>query len=111
GPLPRALGLGSRAIPRDPLAPWRLLEPLRDGVGGTIRACRAWGAALQSDQPRAIRLAFAQRAIIHAEDSGRGKRRGRLPAEQAQQRVPAPPLVPWVADAAPSRPAERRAHV
>jgi hypothetical protein len=104
--LPRALGLGSRAIPCDHLAPWRLLEPLRDGVGGTIREERDRGAALQIDQPRAIRLAFAQGAIIHAEDGGRGKRRGRLPAEQAQQRVPAPPLVPWVAEAHPSRPAE-----
>jgi len=91
GPLPRALGLGSRAIPCDHLAPWRLLEPLRDGVGGTIREERDRGAALQIDQPRAIRLAFAQGDIIHAEDGGRGKRRGRLPAEQAQQRVPAPP--------------------
>jgi hypothetical protein len=109
GPLPRALGLGSRAIPCDHLAPWRLLEPLRDGVGGTIREERDRGAALQIDQPRAIRLAFAQGAIIHAEDGGRGKRRGRLPAEQAQQRVPAPPLVPWVAEAHPSRPAERHA--
>jgi hypothetical protein len=64
-------------------------EPLRDGVGATIREERDRGAALQINQYGAIRLAFAQGEIIHAEDSGCGKRRGRLPAEQAQQGVPA----------------------
>ncbi len=72
-PVPRALGIGSRAIPRDHFDPWMLPEPLRDGVGGTLREERDWGAALQSDQHRAIRLAFAQGEIIHAEDGGRGK--------------------------------------
>ncbi len=62
-----------------------LPEPLRDGVGRPIREECDRVAALQIDQHRAIRLAFAQGEIIHAENGGRGERRGRLLAEQAQQ--------------------------
>ena len=108
-PLPRALDIGRRTIPRDHLDTWMFPEPLRDGVGGTIREERDRVAALQIDQHSAIRLAFAQGEIIHAEDGGRGKRRDRLPAEQAQQRVPAHHQVPRGAEVHPSRPAERHA--
>jgi hypothetical protein len=95
----RALGIGSRAIPCDHLDAWMLPEPLRDGVGSTIREECDRVAALQIDQHGAIRLAFAQGEIIHAEDGGRGKRRSRPPAEQAQQRVAAHHQVLLVAEA------------
>jgi hypothetical protein len=59
-----------------------LLEPLGEGVGGTIREERDRVATLQIDQHSAIGLMFAQGEIIHAKHRGRGERRGRRPAEQ-----------------------------
>ena len=100
-PLARALGIGARPIPRDHLHPWVLPEPLRHGLGGAIREERHGLAALQIDQDRAIRVAFPQGEIIHPEHRGRGQRRDRLPAEQAQQGVPAHRQVPRVAEAHP----------
>ena len=86
-----------------------LPEPLRHGLGRPIREQCDRLAALQIHEDGAIGVPFPQGEIVHAEDGGRGERRGRLPTEEAQQRVPAHPHVPRVADVHPSRPAERHA--
>jgi hypothetical protein len=58
---------------------------------------------------RFLRVAFPQRPIIHTQNAGRGKVRLRLTAQQAQQRVPADPQAPRVAEAYPRCPAQRHA--
>jgi hypothetical protein len=88
-PLPRAISIGSRAIARDDLDPWMRSEPLGQALGCAIREERDRGAALQINQHGAIPLAFPQGEVIHTEYPGRGERRGRLLAEQAQQGVAA----------------------
>jgi hypothetical protein len=64
-------------------------EPLGQALGCAIRKERDRGAALQINQHGAIPLAFPQGEVIHTEYPGRGERRGRLLAEQAQQGVAA----------------------
>jgi len=100
-PLPRAFGIGGRAIARDALDPWMLPEPLGQGIGRAIWEERDWVAPLQINQHGAIRLAFPQREVIHTKDRRRRERRDRLSPEQAQQRVPAHPEVPLVAEVHP----------
>ncbi len=60
-------------------------------------------------QDGAIRVAFPQGEIVHTEDCGGRERRHRLPAEQAQQGVPAHGHVPLMAEVHPSRPTQRHA--
>ena len=84
GRLARAFSIGSRAIPRDHLAPWMLPEPLGQGLGRAIREERDRVAALQINQHGAICVAFPQREVIHPKDRRKRERRSRLPPEQAQ---------------------------
>ena len=85
------------------------LEPLRERVALAVREQGDRLAAFQIDEHRAIRVAFAQRPVIDPQDSGRRQDGQRLPAQAAQQGVPAHPYVPRVAEVHPSRPAERHA--
>jgi hypothetical protein len=82
-PLACALGIGARAIPRDPLYSWVLPQPLDQRVCSTIREEGHGLPALQIHQDRAIGLPFAQGEIVYTQHPGRGKRRGRLPAPPA----------------------------
>ena len=59
------------------------LEPLRERVALAVREQGDGLAAFQIDEHRAIRVAFAQREIVHPQHAGRGAQRGRLPPEQA----------------------------
>jgi hypothetical protein len=95
-PLPRALGIGGRAIARNDRDACMRLEPLGKGVRSTIGEERHGLAALQINQHGAIRLAFPQCEVIHTQDCRQRERRGRQPPEQPQQRVPAHPQVPLV---------------
>ena len=101
--VPGAVGIGFRAIPRDHLHARVGLEPLRERVALAVREQGDGLAAFQIDEDRAIRVAFAQGEIVHPQHAGRGERRGRLPPEQAQQRVAAHHHVPRVAELHPSR--------
>jgi len=83
------LGIGARSLPGDHLDSRMLLEPGGEGRSGALREERHRLVALQVHQDRAIRVACAQREIVHAQRRGRGKRRDRQPAEPAPQRVPA----------------------
>jgi hypothetical protein len=85
-PLLCTLGIRGRAIARNHLHPRMLLEPVGEGVGGPIREQWHGLAALQINEYGARGLAFPQREVNHAEDRGRGERRGKLPAEQAQRK-------------------------
>lgn len=67
GSLTRPVGVGGRAVARDHLDARMGLEPLRQGGGGAIREQRHGLPALQSDQHRAIGLAFPQGEIVHPE--------------------------------------------
>ena len=79
-------------------------------LGRAIREERHGLAALQIDQHGAIGLAFPQGEIIHPEHRGGGQRRDRLPAEQAQQRVPAHRQAPALAEAHPGLAPQGEAH-
>jgi hypothetical protein len=78
GPLPRPIGVGSRAIARDDLHPRVVPEPLRQRGALTVWEERDGLAALEIHEDGAIRLAFPQCPIIHAQDPGRGQVRLRL---------------------------------
>ncbi len=106
-PLTRALSIRTGSIPGDHLHPWVLPQPLRHRRGGALREQGHRLTALEVDQDRARGLALPQGEIVHPEHPGRGERRGRLPAEQAQERVPAHPHVPRVTEAHPGFPAQR----
>jgi len=106
-PLPRALSIRTGSIPGDPLHLWGLPQPLRHRRGGALREPGHRLTALEVDQDRAVGLALPQGEIVHPKHPGRGKRRGRLPAEQTQARVPAHPHVPRVTEAHPGFPAQR----
>ena len=80
---------------------WAKVSAVRSGRSATGLA------ALQIDQHGAIRLAFAQGEIIHAEDGGRGERRGGLPAQQAEQGVAAYHQIPLRAEAHTGRTTQR----
>jgi len=105
--LARTVGLGFGPVARDDLHPRVRPQPLGQGL------CLAVGqqgdrlAALEIDQPRAIRLAFAQGEIVDTQDGGGSARRDRQPAEQAQQRVPAHGDVELLAQPHASSPAQR----
>src|SRR3989441_11826986 len=88
-----------------------LPEPLGHGVRRAIRQQGDGLAALQVDEDRAVGVAFAQRPIVDAEHLRRGGVSLWLPAEDAQERVPADPQAPRVAEAYPrlSPPTRRRA--
>ena len=109
GALACALGIGTRAIPRDDLYPGMLPEPLGHGVRGAIRQQGHGLAALQINEHGARGLAFPQGKIIHTEHSGGGAGRDGLPAKQAQQGVAAQHHVPRVAELHPSLPPKRPA--
>ena len=99
----------SRAPARSPCHPGCSRSHGATGAAGRSgRRATGWRRS-RSTQQGALRLAFAQGEISHAKDGGRGARRGRLPAEQAQQCVPAHPQVPRGAEVHPSRPPERHA--
>jgi hypothetical protein len=68
--LVRAIGVSFRVIPRNHLHPRMLLEPLGQGLGGTIWEESDRLAALQINEYRAIALAFPPREIVHTEDRG-----------------------------------------
>jgi len=106
-PLPRALSIRTGSIPGDHRHPWVLPQPLRHRRGGALREQGHRLTALEVDQDGAVGLALPQGEIVHPEHPGRGERRGRLPAEQAQERVPAHPHVPRVTEAPPGLPAQR----
>jgi hypothetical protein len=93
-----AVGIGFGPIPRDHLHARVGLEPLSERVAFVVRKQGDGLAAFQVHEDGAIRVAFLQRPIIHAQDVGRGKVRLRLPAQQAQERVPADPQVPGVTE-------------
>ena len=82
-PVPGAIGIGFRAIPRDHLHARVGLEPLRKRVALAVREQGDRLVAFQIDEHRAIRVAFAQREIVHPQHAGCGEQRGRLPPEQA----------------------------
>ncbi len=86
-----------------------LPEPLGHGVRRAIRQQGDGLAALQVDEDRAVGVAFAQRPIVDAEHLRRGGVSLWLPAEEAQERVPADPQVPRVAEAYPGFPPQRDA--
>lgn len=58
-PLPRALGIGGRAITRNDLDSRMLAQPLGQSLGRALRQQRNRVAALQVNQHGAIALAFA----------------------------------------------------
>ena len=91
-PVPGALGIGGRAIPRDNLDTWMLPQSLRHRL-----------PALQIDEHRAVGVAFVQGEIVHPQHSGRGQNGPRQPAQPAQQGVPAHGEVPLVAQTHPGR--------
>jgi len=64
------LGIRARPIPRDDLHPGMLPQPLRDGLGGTIREEFHGLAACEIHQDRAIRMPFPQRKIVHPSTLG-----------------------------------------
>ena len=109
GPVTRPVCLGGRAIACDHLDPRMVLEPLRQRGALAVWEERAGLAAFQVHEDGAIRVAFLQRLIIHAQDAGRREVRLRLAVPQAQERVPADPQVPRAAQASPSGPAQRHA--
>ena len=90
-----ALGICTRPIPCDHLHARVLPQPLRDRLGGPL-----WeqGHGLVALQDRAIGVPFPQGEIVHPQHGGRGERRGRVPTEQAQERVPAHGEAPTLAD-------------
>ena len=108
-PVPGAVSIGFGPIPRDHLHARVGLEPLCERVALAVRKQGDGLAAFQVHEDGAIRVAFPQRPIIHAQDAGRGKVRLRLPAQPAQQQVPADPQAPRVAEAYPRCPAQRHA--
>ena len=99
GSLTCALGIRTGPIPSDHFHPGVCLEPLRHCFGRAIRQKRYRLVALQIDEDRAIGVSLPQGKIIHPEHGGRGERWGRLPAEQAQQGVPAHGQTPALAQA------------
>ena len=105
------VGIGFRAIPRDHRNAGVCLEPLRARVALAVREQGDGLAAFQSNEDGAIGLAFAQGEIVHPQHAGRGERWGRLPTQQAQQRIATHRQVPGVAEAhprlAPQRHTER----
>jgi hypothetical protein len=101
GSMPCPVGVGGRAVARDRLDPRMVLEPLRQRVALAVwEECHGL-AAFQVHEDGAIRVAFPHRPIIHAQDPGRREVRLRLSAQQPQERVPAHPQVPRVAEAYP----------
>ena len=78
GPLTRSICIGGRAIARDDLHPRVVPEPLRQCGALTVWEERDGLAAFQVHEDGAIRLAFPQCPIIHAQDPGRRQVRLRL---------------------------------
>jgi hypothetical protein len=93
--------VGGRAVARDHLAPRMVLEPLRQRVALAVWEERHGLAAFQVHEDGAIRVAFPHCPIIHAQDPGRREVWLRLSVQQPQERVPAHPQVPRVAEAYP----------
>ncbi len=108
-PLPRALGVGGRAIACDDLDPRMFPQPLGQSIGRAIRQKRDRVAALQINQYGAIALAFAQREIIYPKDRRSRTRQERRPPQQAQQRVPAHGRLPPATEVYPGRAAHGHA--
>jgi hypothetical protein len=71
-PLAGALGIGAPAVPCDHLDPGMCLEPLGDGLSVPLRQESDGLAAFEINEHRAIRLAFAEREIVHPKDRGGG---------------------------------------
>ena len=108
-PSPCAVGIGFRAIPRDHLHAGVPLEPLRKRVALAVWQEGDGLAALQVHEDGAIGVAFPQRPVINTQHAGRRGRGLRLLAQPAQERVPADPQGPGVAEAHPGFPAQRAA--
>jgi hypothetical protein len=109
GSLTRSICIGGRAVACDHLDPRVVLEPLRQRGTLAVWEERDRLVAFQVHKDSAIRAAFPERPIIHAQDAGRRQVRLWLPAQQAEERVPADPQAPRVAQANPRCPAQRHA--
>lgn len=96
-PLAGALGIGAPAVPGAHLDAGMSREPLGDGRGVPLRQESDGLAAFEIDAPRALRLAFAERAIVPPTDRGGGRLWPSHLAQDAQQRVPTHRHVPGVA--------------
>ncbi len=107
-PLAGALGLGAPAVPCDHLDPGMSLEPLGDGLGVPLRQESNGLAAFEINAHRAIRLAFAERELVHPKDRGGGSLWLSELAQDAQPRVPTPRHVPGVAQQHAGPPPERQ---
>lgn len=82
-PLAGALSIGAPAVPCDHLDPGMSLEPLGDGLGVPLRQESDGLAAFEINEHRAIRLAFAEREIVHPKDRGGGSLWPRALAQDA----------------------------
>jgi hypothetical protein len=107
-PLAGALGRGVPAVPCDHLAPGMFLEPLGDGLGVPLRQASEGLAAFEIHEPRAIRLAVAEREIVHPKDRGSGSLGPSELAPDAQPRVPTRRHAPGVAQQPAGPPPERQ---
>ena len=90
GPLPRAVGISFRAIAGDDLDPRVGLKPVRQGLRLTVREHGDRLAMFQVNQHGPIRLAFAEREVIHSKDSRGPTGRHWQPADSPQERVATP---------------------
>ena len=100
-PVPGAVGLGFRALPRDHLHARAGLEPRRARVALAVREQGDGLAAFQSDAHRALRVAFAQGEIVPPQHPRGGQDGQRAPAQAAQQGVAAHAQVPLLAEVHP----------
>jgi hypothetical protein len=72
-PVLGTVGIGFRAIPRDDLHTRVGLEPLRERVALAVREQGDRLPALQIDEHRPIRVAFAHGEIVHPQHPRRGQ--------------------------------------
>jgi len=108
GPLTRPVCVGGRAIARDHLDPRMVLEPLRQRVALAVWEERDGLAAFQVHEGGALRVAFPQRLIIHAQDPGRREVRLRLTRRSHAWPRRTPAVPPSATPSAPRRWASRR---
>jgi hypothetical protein len=101
GSLPCPISIGGRAIAGDDLDPRMLLEPLRQRGTLAVWQERDGLMAFQVDEDGAICVAFPEGEIVHSQHGGRGQWRRWLPAEQAEEGVPAHREAPALAEAPP----------
>ena len=87
GPLPRAVGISFRAIAGDDLDPMVGLKPVCQGLRLTVREHGDRLAMFQGNQHGPIRLAFAEREVIHSKDRRGPTGRHWQSADSPQERV------------------------